>query len=556
MKKKILLKKIVDPKRLAKLLNQPGVQANFGILGIRLSSNEKLVFEFGSWNNQEIAKFHIDAAETNWEVQYFPPLEPHREEFLGNLLGFYLNQGLKVFSLARETLETYKEIHSIFQMAESISKAKFLSDVSERVLDSFKSYLQCPWVSLWLFKRNKLEKDFRVVKYGQIIQESEPFKDDDELKLMNHLLRQEYRADIFANPRPDFFPQFIIPSGHSFFIPLQTAERRLGGIFAVGSKDREYDSGDLKLATSLGIQASYSLQNALLFEEIESLFDGVVRSMIAAIDSRDSTTSGHSARISMISEKFAQAINRTSHGYYADFEFSNQELRELRYSGLLHDIGKIGVREDVLKKRDRLQPAEIDAIMSRFDFISLKYGTELDAERACLVRSNEAYNLAEEDFQLLGQLKARSFEDLRGHTKPYITNQEYEALSLKHGNLTESEVEEMRKHPLETYKILSKINFSQDLKNIPRIASEHHEKIDGSGYPWGLKGDEIMLQSQIMGIADIYEALVDNKRPYKPGLSREEALSIIEREVQENKIDLKLFEIFKSNLDEIVGKSS
>ena len=183
-------------------------------------------------------------------------------------------------------------------------------------------------------------------------------------------------------------------------------------------------------------------------------------------------------------------------------------------------------------------------------------GTELEEERTCILRSNEAYNLEENDFAMLSKLKVKTFEDIRGQTKTYINEHEYESLSLQHGNLTQSEIEEMRKHPLETYRILSKINFSQDLKNIPRIASEHHEKIDGSGYPWGLKGNEIMLQSQIMGIADIYEALVDNKRPYKPGLSREQALSIIEREVQENKIDLTLFEIFKSNLDEIVGKSS
>ena len=93
----------------------------------------------------------------------------------------------------------------------------------------------------------------------------------------------------------------------------------------------------------------------MLFEEIENVFDGVVRGLIAAIDERE-TTSGHSARIALICERFAKQINATHSGKYANFNFSNAELREIKYAGLLHDIGKIGVREDVLKKKDRLHP--------------------------------------------------------------------------------------------------------------------------------------------------------------------------------------------------------
>ncbi|MBT3786511.1 HD domain-containing protein [bacterium] len=209
-----------------------------------------------------------------------------------------------------------------------------------------------------------------------------------------------------------------------------------------------------------------------------------------------------------------------------------------------------------MKKRDRLHPAELQAILSRFDFIALKEGISMDRDRECVMRSNAAYNLPQEDFQLLEIIRQKNYEDLRGEEKPYLSESEFDCLSISHGNLTPSEIQEMRRHPYGTYKILSKIQFSSDLKNIPKIASEHHEKIDGSGYPHGLKGEEIMLQSQIMGISDIYEALVDKKRPYKPGFSRDEALSIIEREVQEEKIDPVLFEIFKANLDAIVGKST
>ena len=290
----------------------------------------------------------------------------------------------------------------------------------------------------------------------------------------------------------------------------------------------------------------------MLFEDIEKVFDGVVRGLIAAIDERDSTTSGHSARIALICERFAKQINATNSGKFKDFYFTNAELREIKYAGLLHDIGKIGVREDVLKKKDRLHPGAIEAILTRMDYVELLQNINLTHYKKSIISSNEAYNLEATDAQNLKEMLSFRYTRPDGTEHYLLSEEEYEHLSIKHGNLTWSEIQEMRKHPAGTRKILDKIKFPKELQNLSKIASEHHEKLDGSGYPGGLKGNEILLQSQIMCIADIYEALVDSKRPYKPALSPEQALKILELEVSEKKIDTDLYNIFKENLNAIV----
>tara|TARA_B100000674_G_C37951382_1_gene967448 strand:+ start:25 stop:1188 length:1164 start_codon:yes stop_codon:yes gene_type:complete len=375
---------------------------------------------------------------------------------------------------------------------------------------------------------------------------------EDEQNLVKILIEEHEIADIFLDSLPENVSQFESLPKCWMFVPLKIGSRKMGGLLLLNPMRREFQSGDLKLAVSLSTQAAFSIENSILFEEIERVFDGVVRGLIAAIDERDTTTSGHSARIALICERFAKQINATHSGKFKDFYFSSAELREIKYAGLLHDIGKIGVREDVLKKKDKLHPGSIEAILTRMDYVELLQNIDLSRYKKSVIKSNEAYNLEDEDAQNLTEMLNFNYTRPDGSNHKLLTDKEYAHLSVKHGNLTWSEIQEMRKHPAGTRKILDKIKFPKELKNLSKIAAEHHEKLDGSGYPGGLKGDQILLQSQIMCIADIYEALVDAKRPYKPALSPEEALKILELEVSEKKIDPDLYTIFKENLNAIV----
>jgi len=117
----------------------------------------------------------------------------------------------------------------------------------------------------------------------------------------------------------------------------------------------------------------------------------------------------------------------------------------------------------------------------------------------------------------------------------------------KPGVYSQEEYEVVKKHALYTKEILDKIYSSSELKEIPFIAATHHEHLDGSGYPFGLKEKDISIYSRIIAVADIYDALVSYDRPYKSSISKEEALEILRKESEQNKLDKEIVNVFIRN---------
>jgi HD-GYP domain-containing protein (c-di-GMP phosphodiesterase class II) len=543
-------KKLLDKKLLKKLLFSSSFHSVVPITALRIHAEDELLFNQAQETQDFETSLGLHVAGHTLSVEYSPALPLATQEFFSVFLQHLAEQSAKTFRLGRETLEAYKEINSIFEVSKSLSQAHFINDMVQNVIAEFQSIIPSAYISLWL----KKPKGKKLEKLDSILHlKKTPFSQSDEKKLMEHLIESYKIADIFSPPYPEFFPKPRVKTSFCLFVPLQVREEPFGGIFLFGSPTGTFRSVELKLANSIALQASFFIQNSILFEEIENLFDAMVRSMVAAIDERDPATSGHSARVSLIAQKLAKAVTGTQTGPYKDTEFSTEELREIKYAGLLHDIGKIGVREEILKKHHRLPAGTIEAIHTRLDFFQLKTERNCDAFHECIDRANQSYMLKDEDFSTLEELSRLKFENLHGKKLPLLKPEEFEQLSIRRGNLTLSEVEEMKKHPEGTGKILGKIPFSKDLEKVPLIASQHHEKMDGTGYPRGLKGKEILLQSQIMCIADIFEALIASDRPYKPPLSREEALKILWMEADRDRIDKNLLTIFQENLDEIAG---
>lgn len=542
-------RQLIDRKSLQLLLEQNHLVESLGLDGLEIFEESKALFNWGAIDSEAYQR-SLEINDCRLTLRIHTQRDPNA---IAELLKFIFSSNLQKALLAGETLERYKEINSLFQLSESICRTRFLGDVVKSILEEICKLLPCSQASLWLARNHRLE----VISYErlgcQLTETQSILLYEDESALIKFLIETDAIADIFLKRQPKGFDIVNLPECW-MFIPLKINDRKMGGLLLLNPLKRAFQSGDLKLASSLGAQASFSIENSMLFEEIEGVFDGVVRGLIAAVDERDSTTSGHSARIAHICERFAKQINATNTGKFKDFHFSTAELREIKYAGLLHDIGKIGVREDVLKKKNRLHPGTIEAILARLDMVEVLENTDLKGYKEVVLRSNAAYNLAREDAQLLQEMLEYKFIRPDGSQCTLLNQNEFDHLSIKHGNLIWDEIQEMRKHPAGTRKILDKIKFPKDLQNISKIAAEHHEKLDGSGYPNGLSGADILLQSQIMCIADIYEALVDAKRPYKPALSPDEALKIIELEVSEHKIDPELYKIFKENLHAIVPR--
>jgi HD-GYP domain-containing protein (c-di-GMP phosphodiesterase class II) len=340
-----------------------------------------------------------------------------------------------------------------------------------------------------------------------------------------------------------------------------------------------YSARSEGLSKALAGQAAVSIENSLLYQEIERLFEGFVRASVHAIEQRDPTTFGHSGRVADKTEALAQAVDRVTTGPYRIVKFSRKELREIKYAGLLHDFGKVGVREEVLVKARKLYEHDLESVKQRYAFIHRTEERELFRKRTeylesqgqegyaeytadlqqqyeghikdldrfmqLVLSSNEPTVLPEESSTELAQYAERFYEDLDGTVRPYLTGDEVRFLRIPKGSLDEAERLEIESHVTHTYKFLQRIPWTKDMKAIPSIAWGHHEKLDGSGYPRRLQGAvQIPIQARMMTIADIYDALTAADRPYKKRLEPQHALDILSYEVKDGHVDEELFQIF------------
>ena len=338
-----------------------------------------------------------------------------------------------------------------------------------------------------------------------------------------------------------------------------------------------FTEGDKELVTSLASQAAVAFENARLIENIKRLFESFVQASVITIEKRDPTTSGHSGRVAILTVELAERVDAASTGPYRDLKFSRDQIQEIRYASLLHDFGKVGVKERYLLKEKKLWNSNLDLVVQRFEYIQrtqevayLKAKMRLieqGASREKLAEADEAYRAQREDTArlleavraanvpavlkgdnvgpLLDEMAKRRYADLSGKEWPYLTEKEIAALSVTRGSLTVEERDKINEHVKHTYAFLRELPWTTELEAVPDIAHAHHEKLDGTGYPKGLKEPAIPIQSKMMTVSDIYDALTANDRPYKPAVAVERALDILKKEeAGRGKLDAYLVDLF------------
>ena len=323
-----------------------------------------------------------------------------------------------------------------------------------------------------------------------------------------------------------------------------------------------YTTREIELARSLASQAAISIENSRLYARIERTLESFVKASVTAIDQRDPTTAGHSLRVAALSTGLAEAIERSGDGRYRHMRFTRVQLRELRFAALLHDFGKVAVREDVLIKAKKLPPLLWERIDARFDLIrrtlELEYCQSQSTERETdltsaleeLERMREIVRAANEPAVLerqpppeLADIAKHKFQRPDGSVVPYLNPDELQYLRLPEGTLDCHERAEVEAHAEETYQFLIKIPWTDDLRNVADYAYGHHEMLNGTGYPRRLAGDEIPVQTRIITLADIFDALTESDRPYKSAVSPERALDIMHAEAKAGRLDAELLQI-------------
>jgi HD-GYP domain-containing protein (c-di-GMP phosphodiesterase class II) len=339
-----------------------------------------------------------------------------------------------------------------------------------------------------------------------------------------------------------------------------------------------FSSNSVNLGLSLASQAAVAYENSKLYDEIQRLFEGFVGAAVTAIEQRDPATSGHSFRVSSLTLGLAETVDAVQTGKYKPTRFTREQMKEIRYAALLHDFGKVGVREDVLVKAKKLYPWQLELVKNRFDFISkgIEAGTALKKLELILERGREAtaselaaldkefaHRLEEIDDDLnfvlevneptvlhsavldrINKIAQQNFTDAKGSSHPLLSTDEVTMLSIPRGSLDEDERRQIESHVTYTFKFLEEIPWTRELRGIPRIARAHHEKLNGKGYPDGLHEADIPLPTKMMTICDIFDALNAADRPYKPAVPVDRALKILEESVRENELDAELFRLF------------
>jgi HD-GYP domain-containing protein (c-di-GMP phosphodiesterase class II) len=345
-----------------------------------------------------------------------------------------------------------------------------------------------------------------------------------------------------------------------------------------------FSHADQRLAESLASQAAIALTNRALIVQLENLFESFIRMINEAIDEKSPYTGGHCQRVPMLTMLLAEAANDTLDGPLADFAMTDKDRYELRIAGLLHDCGKITTPVHIVDKATKLETifdrihlidtrfellardAEIDALRKKLelarsagvDEITRRHRLyEIDEElrdtlrqieedrtflRRCNIGSESMSREDQERVQQIGLMY--KWRDPLGNTANFLTEDELRNLTIQRGTLTQEEREIINHHIVSTIKMLEALPWPKHLRNVPEYAGGHHERMDGNGYPRGLRREQMSVQARVMGIADIFEALTAKDRPYKKGKTLSESLHILGKFKLNGHIDPDLFDIF------------
>lgn len=363
-------------------------------------------------------------------------------------------------------------------------------------------------------------------------------------------------------------------------VPMKNHEDEIIGVLQlINAQDRTtgmigaFDETDQRLAESLASQAAVALTNRLLISQLENLFESFVQLLNKAIDEKSPYTGGHCHRVPILTMLLAEAVHETKKGPHALWHLTDLDRYELKIAALLHDCGKVTTPVHVVDKATKLQTLfdRIHLIDTRFEILkrdaeiaALKAAREPDADAKAIdqgyrrrlweIQEDREFlrlcNIGGEAMTPQAQDRVRDiatkyrWRNPRGEPVDFLTPDEVENLTIRSGTLTAAERQIINHHIVVTIQMLEALPWPRHLQNVPEYAGGHHERMDGKGYPRGLKGDQMSVQARIMGIADIFEALTARDRPYKPGKTLTESLHILGKMRLDGHIDPELFDIF------------
>ncbi len=365
-------------------------------------------------------------------------------------------------------------------------------------------------------------------------------------------------------------------------VPMRNHEDEVIGVLQlINAKDDsgkviEFSREQQEFVESLASQAAIAMSNSRLLEDQRNLFEAFIELIAGAIDDKSPYTGNHCRRVPELTLMLADAAAATTEGPLRDFTMSDEDRYELKIAGWLHDCGKVTTPEYVVDKSTKLETIfdRIKLVSTRFEVLKrdarirmlervlsengISISNEDETVRECdsqirkfkedlefLRHANiGAESMSEQDMERVRKIGRYRWTNEEGEDAAFLSDDEINNLTVRHGTLTEEERDIINYHIVATIKMLESLPYPKYLKRVPEFAGGHHERMDGKGYPRGLKREEMSIQARAMGIADVFEALTAGDRPYKKAMRLSEALRILGRMKMRNHVDPDLFDVF------------
>jgi len=502
-----------------------------------------------------------------------------------------------------------KHIHEMNKIGRALSAESNLKKLLPMILSHAKDYTNSDGGTIYLMSKDEKSLNFSVVETtslkiamggdrGEITWPPlQLFKEDDSENLEMVAARCALEGniinieDVYETKEFNFEGTKKFDEGTGYrsksmlVVPMTNYENEIIGVCQLinrmDSKTGEiisFSKEDVETLSSLSSQAAVAITNAQLIQDLRLLLESFIDSIASAIDEKSPYTGGHVRKVAEITMIIANAINETQDGKYKDVSYNHDQLNELRIAALMHDIGKITTPEYVVDKSTKLETIydRINVVKTRYEvlkrdaeieFLKLKMEALENNNDALIAELERSYKekLAkyEDDFKFLQEsniggefmsddkierldsIAKESYLEEDTQTK-LLSDDEILNLGIRKGTLTEEEREIINNHAKVSLDMLNALPFPKKLRRIPEIAGGHHEKLNGKGYPLGLDASQLTLESRVLALADIFEALTASDRPYKDAKTLSQAMKIIDFMVKDEELDGDLVEFFYS----------
>ncbi|MBO5293379.1 MAG: HD domain-containing protein [Lachnospiraceae bacterium] len=482
----------------------------------------------------------------------------------------------------------YRDFERILNIGVEMSTQKNRNKLLASILDNGMLITHCDASTLYLLEDNRLV--FKIMKTlsmgisrgvdGEPIEDIPPVPMTEANVCAYTAIHREIVniPDVYHSERFDFSgPKKYdaltgYHTGSQLVIPIENNEGELLGVLQlINALDENgnvipFDEQYHIIIRSLGSMAAIELTNLSYVEELKAQLHSFVEAFATAVDERTPYNGSHTRKVAKYAGILADYMNRKHEAGECEEAFDEERKEKLCLAALLHDIGKMIIPLRIMNRATRLDE-DMERVENRFELLAAYYDadrlrgrlseteyqkktTELREELEFIYKINAAGFLKDEDYEHVKSLAGKSYVKADGSVLPYLTEREADCLSIRKGTLTESDRRQMENHAFMTGKILDKVRFQQNYSMVPRWAADHHEFLDGSGYPNHLKAEKIDLETRILTVVDIYDAMTSADRPYKEPMPKEKAFSILRSMAGEGKIELRLVNWLEEALQE------